>query len=143
MEENIKTALDAHPESVRVGLLALRKLILDTARRTPGVGPITEDLRWGQPSFLTLDTGSGSTIRIDGLRDEPDKFAIFFHCQTGLIDQFRAIYGDQLAVVGNRAIKFHVGDPLPEEELSHCIALALTHHARKKARKKHAARNQD
>ena len=141
MEENVRTAFDAHPKPVRAGLLALRKLILDTARKTPGVGPITEDLRWGQPSFLTQTTGSGSTIRIDCLRDEPDKFAMFFNCQTGLIDQFRAIYGDQLAIVGNRAIEFHVGDPLPEEELSHCIALALTHHARKKARKKPAARN--
>ena len=109
---------------------------------TPGVGPITEDLRWGQPSLLTLATGSGSTIRIDGLRDEPDKFAMFFHCQTGLVDQFREIFGNQLTIVGNRAVEFHVAEPLPEVELSYCISLALTHHARKKTRKKQAARNQ-
>jgi len=40
-------------------------MIFDVAKKTPGVGKLEEDLRWGQPSYLTLETGSGSTIRID------------------------------------------------------------------------------
>lgn len=142
MDAKIQAALDAQPAAIRAGLMSLRKLILDTARKTPGVGPITEDLRWGQPSFLTLATRSGSTIRINGFRDDPDRFAVFFHCQSGLIDQFRTIYGDTLVFVGKRAIACRVGEPLPMDELAHCISLALTHHARKKARQKRAARTQ-
>lgn len=141
MNRKIKAAFAKHPANVRVGLEALRKLVIETAGRTPGVGPITEDLRWGQPSFLTQATGSGSTIRIDGLRNSPDRFAIYFHCQSGLVEQFRELYADQLTFAGNRAIEFRVGEKLPKAELSHCIALALTHHLRKKTAKKKDARS--
>ena len=141
MEPKIDEAIAANPKPVRKGLMALRKLILETARETPGVGELTEDLRWGQPSFITQATGSGTTIRIDGQRDNPDKFAIFFHCQTGLIDQFRTIYDSQLTFVGNRAIELDVGETLPVPELKHCIALALTHHLRKRKQKKRASKS--
>ena len=136
MNRKVKAAFAAHPADVRAGLEGLRELILQTARETAGVGPITEDLRWGQPSFLTLATGSGSTIRIDGLRNRPDAYAIFFHCQTGLVDAFKELYAEQLSFVGDRAIAFRVGERLPKAELSHCISMALTHHLRKKAARK-------
>lgn len=129
-------AIAAYPTPVREGLTALRKPVLDTARETPGVGPITQDLRWGQPSFITQATGSGTTIRIDRLRGKPEKFAIFFRCRTGLVDQFRAIYDDKLTFIGNRAIELGVSGTLPVPELKHCIALALTYHLRKRKRKK-------
>ena len=141
MDPKINDAIAAYPKSIRKALMALRELILETARETPGVGELTEDLRWGQPSFITKATGSGSTIRIDGQRDNPEKVAVFFHCQTGLVDQFRAIYDGQLAFVGNRAIEFDVGEIIPVAELKHCIALALTHHLRKKTKKKRALKS--
>ncbi|MGI9477636.1 MAG: hypothetical protein ACR2PI_13110 [Hyphomicrobiaceae bacterium] len=67
-------------------------------------------------------TGSGATIRIDGQRNNPEKFVIFFHSRTGLLDQFRTIYGDQLAFIGNPAIEPDVGEAIPVP--------ALTHHLR-------------
>ncbi len=140
MDPKIDEAIAAYPKPVRKGLLALRNLILETARETPGVGELTEGLRWGQPSFMTQATGSGSTIRIDGQRNSPDKFAIFFHCRTGLVDQFRSIYASQLTFVGNRAIELDAGETLPVPELKHCIALALTHHLRKRKQKKRASK---
>jgi hypothetical protein len=144
MKKEIENAISAYAGPVNLGLRSLRRLILETAQETLGVGPIHEDLRWGQASFLTQATGSGSTIRIDGFRNDSKKFAIFFHCQTGLIDQFRTIYGDKLTFDGNRAIELCADKPLPEKELKHCIMLALTHHLRKKSgrsRSGHVRRN--
>jgi hypothetical protein len=128
--------LNNHPSAMKQALSALRQLILDTANQTEGVGPIEEALRWGQLSFITTVSGSGSTIRIDALRDDPTKFAIFFHCQSGLISDFRNRYPKQMNFVGERSIEFSLGQTLPIDELKHCISLALTHHLRKKASKK-------
>lgn len=128
----VAAAFDAFPAPARARLLELRALILGTAAATQGVGRIEETLKWGQPSYLTPETGSGSTVRIDAARGEPDRFAAYFHCQTDLIATFRRLYPDRFEFEGNRALTFRAGEPLPVEELRHCIALALTHHARKK-----------
>lgn len=127
--------LSAYPAPMKEALLVLRRLILETASETEGVGPIEEALRWGQLSFITTVSGSGSTIRIDALRDEPTKYAIFFHCQSGLIADFRNRYPGKMHFVGERSIEFSLEQPLPVAELKHCISLALTHHLRKKAGK--------
>ncbi len=60
----------SYHSGVAAKLLALRRLILDVASSTEGVGPVEETLRWGQPSYLTAQSGSGSTIRIDQVRSE-------------------------------------------------------------------------
>ncbi len=98
------------------------------------MGEVHEALRWGQPSYLTPETGSGSTIRLDRLKQDPSKFALFFHCQSGLVDSFRDHYGGKLNFEGNRSIVLGPGDDLNAEALRHCVALALTHHLRKRAR---------
>jgi hypothetical protein len=111
--------------------MALRELVFDTAARTEGVGRLSEALKWGQPSYLTEETGSGTTVRIDRLK-AAEGYAAYFHCQSGLIEQFRELYSDTFKYEGKRAIVFEAGDRVPERELRHCIALALTHHSRKK-----------
>jgi hypothetical protein len=115
-------------------LMALRKLVFATAAATAGVGRLTETLKWGQPSYLTEETGSGTTVRIDRLRSA-EGYAIYFHCQSGLIRQFRELYPDTFSYEGQRAMHFAVKDRLPVRALRHCIALALTHHLRKKAKR--------
>jgi hypothetical protein len=122
---------DSCPEPVKAKLLALRRLILDTARQTKGVGAIEEELKWGQPSYLTAETGSGSTIRIDRVKSADNQLAVFFHCQTDLVATFRELY-PQLTYSGNRAILLDAGKKLPEASLRHCVALALTYHLRKR-----------
>jgi hypothetical protein len=114
--------------------MALRELMFDTAAATAGVGPLTETLKWAQPNYLTEETGSGTTVRIDRLRSG-DGYAIYFHCQSGLTGQFRELYPDTFKYEGKRAIHFDAKDRLPVRKLSHCIALALTHHLRKKAKR--------
>ena len=129
-----KPDFSVYPKPVRIKLLALRKMIFDVAKKTPGVGKLEEALRWGQPSYLTPETGSGSTIRIDHIRNEPDKYAMYFICTSGLIEDFKELYQVEMKFEGNRSIVFDVGDRLPEAALRHCISLALTHHLRKKQR---------
>lgn len=127
----VDAVFDACPNPVKAKLLALRRLILDTARATKGVGAIEEALKWGQPSYLTTQTGSGSTIRIDRVKSADNQLAMFFHCQTDLVATFRELY-PELAYSGNRAILLDAGKKLPEAELRHCVALALTYHLRKR-----------
>jgi hypothetical protein len=127
----VAAAFAAYPEAVRDRLLALRSLILETAATTEGVGPVEETLKWGQPSYLTPASRSGSTIRIDRLKH--GGYAMFFHCQTNLVETFRAHYSEALRFAGNRAIEFSDDEALPAEPLRHCVALALTYHARKRA----------
>jgi hypothetical protein len=134
----VAAAFRRYPAKLRARLLALRRLVLETAAATEGVGPLEETLKWGQPSYLTSQTGSGSTIRLDRAKSA-DEIALYFHCQTDLVAIFRELYPDQLAFGGNRSIRIDAGKPLPEGPLRHCIALALTYHARK-ARDSAAAR---
>ena len=114
----------------------MRSLIFDVAKKTSGVGQLEEALRWGQPSYLTSKTGSGSTIRIDQIRNEPGKYGIYFICTSGLIDNFKELYTVEMDFVGNRSIVFGIADRLPEDALRHCISLALTCHLNKRARQK-------
>ena len=113
-------------------LAAIRKLIFDTAVKTDGVGPIEETLKWGQPSYLTPVSKSGSTIRIDRAKGQDDAVALYCHCQTDLVKTFRELYPDEFEYEGNRALIMPASSALPKKELAHCIALALTYHARKK-----------
>ena len=133
-DPRVAALFKAYPPVVRDKVMALRELLFDTARRTKGVGTLTETLKWGQPSYLTAETGSGTTVRIDRLKTG-DGYAVYFHCRSGLIGEFRALYPDRFRYQGERAIMLRLGDRVPTSELSHCIALALTHHARKKRRR--------
>jgi hypothetical protein len=127
----VATVLDSYPKPIGAKLQALRKLILDTARTTDGVGALDETLKWGQVSYLTSETGSGSTIRIDRVKSAANQVAVFFHCQTNLVETFRELY-PELSYSGNRAILLDAGEPLPKAELGHCVALALTYHLHKR-----------
>ncbi|TGK03999.1 DUF1801 domain-containing protein [Leptospira semungkisensis] len=121
-----------YPDKIRERLLYLRELIFDVAKETEGVGRIEEVLKWGQPSYVTEESKSGSTFRIDKIKTEEDQYAIFFHCQTDLISRFRKNFPKQFSFEGNRAIIFTEGNKIPEKELKECIASALTYHSDKK-----------
>ncbi len=120
-----------YPAATRQRLLDLRSLILATASKIPEVGRIEETLKWGQPSYLTPETRSGTTIRIDAVKGEPGRIALYVHCQTSLIERFRERYPDALRFAGNRAILLDVAEALPMEPLRHCVAMALTYHRQK------------
>lgn len=126
-DAGVQAAFAAYPEDLRAALLRLRALIFETAAATDGVGALEETLKWGQPSYLTSLSKSGTTIRIDRVKGRPDRFGLFVHCQTNLVASFRTLYGDDLAFGGNRSIELDVGGDFPRTALRHCIALALTY----------------
>ncbi|WP_199699117.1 hypothetical protein [Oleomonas cavernae] len=85
----------------------------------------------GQPSYLT-PSKSGSTVRIDQVKALPGQYAMYFHCQTDLVETFRHLYPDDFSFGANRALLFDVKRAVPEVPLRHCIALALTYHLKKR-----------
>jgi Domain of unknown function (DU1801) len=123
-----------YPEDIRIRLLELRELIFDVAQKTKGVGVLEETLRWQQPSYLT-PSRSGSSIRIDQVKDSPDSYAMFFHCQTDLIETFRGLYENDFSFQGNRCIVFKTNHEIATEKLEHCVRLALAYHQTKNIQK--------
>ena len=130
MDAAVAAVLDGYPAAVRERLLRLREVIIETAAVTAGVGALQETLKWGQVSYLTPESGSGTTVRIDvdAASGQP---AIYVNCQTNLVDGYREVYPEAFAYQGTRAVV--IGEKPDEAALRHVIAQALTYHARKKA----------
>ena len=126
----------AYPPKFRRKLLALRRLILETAESTEGVGEIEETLKWGEPAYVTSQSRSGSTVRIAWKKSAPTKYAIYFHCQTNLVETFREKFPGKFRFDGNRRIVFNEDETVPVGPLSSCIAAALTYHRNKKPRRR-------
>jgi hypothetical protein len=128
----VDAVFSAYPKPIKTKLLALRRLIFDTAEATNGVGRLEETLKWGQPSYLTPETKSGSTIRIDQVKSAANQYAVYFHCQTDLVETFRELYPNEFSYGGNRSILLNAEDDPCEPALRHCVALALTYHLNKR-----------
>ena len=128
----VDAAFEAYPKPLKAKLLALRRLMFDTAKATRGVGALQETLKWGQPSYLTPETKSGSTIRIDQVKPVANQYAVYFNCQTDLVETFRELYPRELSYGGNRSILLSAREEVPKAALRHCVALALTYHLNKR-----------
>jgi hypothetical protein len=129
-DPSVKAKFNAYPPDLRAALLDLRRIIYASADETDGVGELTETLKWAQPAYLPKRPNIGTTVRIDALKSEPNRYAMFFHCQTTLVTTFRERYGGTFAFEGNRALLFTLGKKLPEKALKHCVAMALSYHTR-------------
>jgi len=131
-EPGVEAAFAAFPFDQRNRLLELRALIFEAAAEVDGVGDIVETLKWGQPSYLPARPRVGSTVRLGGTQ-RSDRVAMFFHCQSRLVETFREIYPDQLEFEGNRAICLPIDESFPVESVKHCVSLCLTYHLRRKS----------
>lgn len=131
----VAAVFENYPAPMREKLLFLRQLIFQTAAKTEGVGALEETLKWGEPSYLTPQTKSGSTVRINWKPPLGNQYAMYFKCTTNLVETFREKYPTEFTYGGNRSILFNEDDNIPIEALGDCIALALTYHLRKKSRK--------
>lgn len=123
---DVQAVYDACPPPVRHGLHQLRGLILAQADLMPQIGPVTESLRWGQPAFLTLDSGAACSLRIGPVKGQG--FGLFVHCQTGLIAAFAAGAGVGLRFGGTRAVLFDPSDRIDPAQISVLIGQALGYH---------------
>jgi hypothetical protein len=125
--KSVAAKFQTYPIAVRRKLLALRQLVLRTAKAIPEVGEIEETLKWGEPAYVTR-SGAGSTVRIDWKAKTPDQYAMYFHCQTGLVESFRSMFPSDFRFEGNRALVFRLDERVPLDALSVCIAASLTYH---------------
>lgn len=132
-DEDVATVFSRNSEPVRTQLLALRQLIFDVAANTDGVGKIFETLKWGQVSYLTPQTKSGTTIRIAADASHDGDYALYVSCNTNLVEAWREQY-PTLNFGGTRSLHFRLDEELPLDAVRHCVAMALTYHARKKTK---------
>lgn len=121
-DHTVRAAFQQVPKAIAIGWTALRALILEVAEQDPQIAPVSEELRWGQPSYLTQ---SGSTIRLGWKPTAPEQYCLLFNCQSKLVPTFREIYANEFQFSGNRAIVFAANQPIAVEPLTHCIELAL------------------
>ena len=124
----VRTIIDAYPESIRGKILDLRQLILEVADTIEDLTGLEETLKWNEPSYLSKYS---STIRIAWKKSHPSQYGMYFNCKTKLVDTFKELYNDVFEFEGNRAIIFNEYKAIPTDELRHCIKLALTYHKRK------------
>ena len=134
-DAKVEAKFDSYPPEPRKQLLALRELIFRTAEATAGVGEIEESLKWGEPAYATKNK-SGSTVRMDWKSKNPDQYAMYFNCQTTLIEMFRTMFPNDFKSEGNRALIFGLSESVPQDALSFCIAASLTYHLRRREAKK-------
>ena len=132
----VAAVFKAYPKALRTKLIFLSQLIFEVASQTDGVGALEETVKWGQPSYLTSASKSGSLIRIDQIKSQTGKYAMYFHCQTTLVDTFKEMYRGKFEFEGNRSIVFSAGDDVAEKELRHCISMALTYRLNKKSKQR-------
>lgn len=98
--------------------------------RALGVGAIAETVKRGDPAHLPPAPRVGTTLRINGVKGDAARYALYFHCRTSLRETFGALYPATFRLGGRRAILFDVGDRIPRRALRHCVALALPYHLR-------------
>jgi hypothetical protein len=134
LPREVSRAFDAFPASIGKRLLQVRALIFATAAAHDEVGRLTETLKWGEPAYLTEETGSGSTIRLGRVKDS-EHAAILFNCKTTLIDTFRERFPDRFEYRQTRALLLNVAGTLPKQPLSVCLSLALTYHLDRRRRR--------
>lgn len=129
MPHTVAAAFAGVPGSVKPRLLEIRRLIFEVSKGMDAVGPLTETLRWGEPAYLTQITRSGTTIRLGRSRSAPNDAAIFFNCQTSLVEEFRMQFADEFRFEKNRAVIIPHQRPLPENSVRFCLGRALTYHS--------------
>ena len=138
MPPQVRAVFDTWPAPVQSGLTRLRALIFAEAALLPAIGPLTEALRWGQPAYLTLQTGAACSLRLGP--GKAGDFALFVHCRTDLIQAFSAGPGHGARVQGTRAVLFATPADIPEPAVSHLIRSALTYHLNRQPQNSNAPR---
>ena len=116
----------AYPALVRPRMLALRELVLQTAAATPKAGDIEETLKWGEPAYVSKNK-AGSTVRMDWKPKSPASYALYFNCQTRLVEHFRQMFPQDFRFEGNRALVLQLDQKLPKDAVAFCVAAALTY----------------
>lgn len=101
----------------------LRTLIAEAAQSDERIGPLEENIKWGQPSFTPKRRNVGSSVRLQN--NDDGTMSLMFICHTHLVERFAELYPTELSYDGNRAIVVDPTKLFDREAAKHCIALAL------------------
>ena len=126
----VADTIAAWPADAQAAAKSVSEMIREEAEHAD-VGPLTETLKWGEPSFLTEATKAGTTLRLAWKPKKAKVLQVLVHCQTSLIDEWRGRFPD-LTFDGNRALLLPLDTSLPEAELRLCLRAALTYHEAKR-----------
>ncbi len=121
--KEIKAIFDAYPKQLKKPMKELRNLIYEVAGDHNLI--VEESIKWGEPSFRTKQ---GSPLRLGVRTAEQSACCIYFNCQTNLVETFRELYSDVLRFEGKREITLDINKDIPEDEVRHCLELALKYH---------------
>ncbi|MFT5261048.1 MAG: hypothetical protein ACI9J2_002070 [Saprospiraceae bacterium] len=121
MEATIRQVFDTYPDHIRQPLSLVRSAVFEVAQSLDI--ELTETLKWGQPGYLT-----GSTLRLGWSPRAPNECALYFHCQSSLVESFREIYRGVFGFQGNRVVTFKAAGELPMREIKGRISLARRYH---------------
>lgn len=123
MNKEVKDKYKSYPLEIQPQIFKLRDLILKVAANDEQIDFIGEDLKWGEPSFITKS--SGSTFRLDWKKKSPKSISLFFNCQTKLIPIFKELYPEDFEYVGNRELRIPLKGKYSKRNLKKCIELAF------------------
>lgn len=127
LPEETARAIASYPEAAKVRFTSLRDLIFQTAADHADIGPLTESLKWGEPSYAPKRARTGTAVRIAWKEKAPETISLFVNCQTSLVSDWRDLYQNELDLIGNRELRLPLDKSLPEAPLRHCVAMALTY----------------
>lgn len=125
---DLQNVLNAWPKDAQTHFHELREIVHDTATANPLVGPLHETLKWGEPSFLTDKSRSGTTLRICWKAKTPDEIGLFVICRTDMLEQVRALFPDAFRYEGTRAAYLPLSQPIPVDAVSYLVSRAQTYH---------------
>lgn len=132
-DQAVENKFDTYAKEDRERLMRLRSWLFEEAEKLENCGEVVETLKWGEPAYLTKKPNSGSTIRMNTVKNSPGSVALYFNCNSSLLKEFRQHYENELVLHGDRMVEFPQDQPMSEKTVRHCLALALTYHQRKRS----------
>ncbi|MEL6234038.1 MAG: DUF1801 domain-containing protein [Pseudomonadota bacterium] len=128
----------AMPGPARACALRLRGLIHEVAAEMELT--LQETLKWGEPAYLPGRAGTTLRLNHDATSGQ---CRLLVHCQTRLVEEWRARFDGRLRFEGNRAVLIDPTAEFEESALRACILDALTYHARRRRQGRAIARGVD
>ena len=98
----VESKFDSYPTEAKNQMKHLRSLILEVAEESASTSKLEETLKWGEPSYVTKH---GSTIRIDWKARAPEQYAMYFNCNTSLVETFKMSFG---TIFIHLALNYHL-----------------------------------
>ncbi len=128
----IKAVYHRFPKPMQRKMFELRDIIFEVAKNNPKIGKITESLKWGEPTYETIKTKSGSPLKIIYKTAMDANFSLAVMSSTNLIETFKEIYPKTFYFNGTREVIINSNKKIPRNEIYKCIELALTYNLKNK-----------